>query len=89
MEGFPAKRAIFDEGESSRKKIAVTGPSGSGTLPVPVVKIEPGVNKPIDRAHTDTVLNFLLRLACQVSSNTFNPIKVLENNFTRLTNPRR
>lgn len=43
----------------------------------PVIKQEPGINKPIDRAHTDTVLNFLLRLACQVndtsSQNPANP----------------
>lgn len=51
--------------------MAVAGPSGSGNMPVPVVKTEPGMNKPIDRAHTDTVLNFLLRLACQVSSSIF------------------
>lgn len=38
--------------------------------PTPVIKQEPGVNKPIDRAHTDTVLNFLLRLACQVNDST-------------------
>ncbi|KAG5864322.1 hypothetical protein JTB14_004435 [Gonioctena quinquepunctata] len=68
LENVPLKRPMFDEsGESSRKKIAIAGPSG--TVSVPVIKTEPGVNKPIDRAHTDTVLNFLLRLA-QPSGNS-------------------
>lgn len=62
-----------DELEGQRKRLAVSQPSTS-YLPQPVVKPEPGVNKPIDRAHTDTVLNFLLRLACQVNdSSSQNP----------------
>lgn len=56
-----------DNSESGRKKLAVAGPSGSGTVPVAAVKSEPEMNKPIGRVYTDTVLNFLLRLACQVS----------------------
>lgn len=43
----------------------VAGPSSS-SIPLLVPKTEPGVVKPIDRVHTDAVLNFLLRLACQV-----------------------
>jgi transformation/transcription domain-associated protein len=64
------KRMTFDDQmEGQRKKVAMMQPSTSFG-PVPVVKQEPGVNKPIDRAHTDTVLNFLLRLACQVNDST-------------------
>lgn len=53
-----------ENSESGRKKIVVAGPSGSGTVPV---RTEPEMNKPIGRVYTDAVLNFLLRLACQVS----------------------
>lgn len=61
------KRALCDDySESGRKKVAVAGSSGSGTVPVAVVKTEPEINKPIGRVYTDAVLNFLLRLACQV-----------------------
>ncbi|XP_057664226.1 transcription-associated protein 1 [Diorhabda carinulata] len=71
----PTKRpSIDDSNEISRKKLAVAGPSGSVTA----VKTEPNVNKPIDRAHTDNVLNFLLRLACQINeptpANPANPV---------------
>lgn len=55
-----------DNSESGRKKLAVAGPSGS-TVPVAAVKTEQEMNKPIGRVYTDAVLNFLLRLACQVS----------------------
>ncbi|CAH1110190.1 unnamed protein product [Psylliodes chrysocephalus] len=73
--GSTKRPSIEESGESSRKKLAVPGPSGG---PVAAVKAEPNVNKPIDRAHTDNVLNFLLRLACQVNepapTNPVNPV---------------
>lgn len=56
-----------DYSESGRKKVAVAGPSGSGTVPLAAIKTEPEMNKPIGRVYTDAVLNFLLRLACQVT----------------------
>ncbi|CAG9853589.1 unnamed protein product [Phyllotreta striolata] len=73
-ENVATKRSSTEEnGDSNRKKLAVAGPSG----PVASVKADSNVNKPIDRAHTDNVLNFLLRLACQVnepaSTNPVNP----------------
>lgn len=57
-----------DNSESGRKKMAIASSSGSGTVPVVAVKTEPEINKPIGRVYTDAVLNFLLRLACQVSN---------------------
>lgn len=50
-------------------------PSTSTFSPTVVVKQEPGeskvgIVKHIDKVHTDTVLNFLLRLACQVNDST-------------------
>ncbi|XP_072379030.1 transcription-associated protein 1 [Diabrotica undecimpunctata] len=75
-ENPPVKRPSIEEStESSRKKLAVPGPSNA---PQPAIKTEPSVNKPIDRTHTDNVLNFLLRLACQVNepapTNPMNPV---------------
>ncbi|KAK9874414.1 hypothetical protein WA026_002761 [Henosepilachna vigintioctopunctata] len=57
------KRTFYEEPE--RKKIAISQPSTSfmGSLP----KTDPSASKPIDKTHTDAVLNFLLRLACQVN----------------------
>lgn len=69
---IPAKRPAMDDSiEPQAKRLAlqqpgIAGPS-SGVVPLLVPKTEPGVVKPIDRVHTDSVLNFLLRLACQVS----------------------
>lgn len=53
-----------DGSEQARKKMAVASTSGT-PIAVPVKK-EPSVPDHIDKRHTDTVLNFLLRLACQV-----------------------
>nr|CAH7738958.1 unnamed protein product [Callosobruchus chinensis] len=64
-----SKRPSLDDGESARKKFAIPGPSGS-TIPIPAIKTEPGIKAdmgPIDKQHVETVLNFLLRLACQVN----------------------
>jgi hypothetical protein len=49
----------------SRKRHA--SGTGSSIVPTVIPKAEPGSTEPIERAHADTVLNFLLRLACQVS----------------------
>ncbi|XP_044261128.1 transcription-associated protein 1 [Tribolium madens] len=69
VENVPTKRSNFDDSlENQRKRLAVQ-PSTSYS-PTPVIKQEPGINKPIDRVHIDTVLNFLLRLACQVNDST-------------------
>lgn len=62
-ENFPLKHSIDDAAESQRKRLAVAGPSGTAT-PLQAVKTEPGMSKPIERAFADTVINFLLRLAC-------------------------
>lgn len=53
------------------------GPSGSPS-PVPaggvLSKEEGDINKPIDRAHADAVINFLIKLACQVRVTDFIPL---------------
>lgn len=66
--GVGVKRPIIDDpnlNSESRKRHA----SGTGPNIVPTVtpKVEPSSTEPIERAHADTVLNFLLRLACQVN----------------------
>jgi hypothetical protein len=66
--GVGVKRPSTDDpslNSESRKRHA----SGTGTsiMPTVIPKAEPGSSEPIERAHADTVLNFLLRLACQVS----------------------
>ncbi|GFG36813.1 hypothetical protein Cfor_08647 [Coptotermes formosanus] len=66
--GVGVKRPIVDDpnlNSESRKRHA----SGTGPNIVPTVtpKVEPASAEPIERAHADTVLNFLLRLACQVN----------------------
>jgi transformation/transcription domain-associated protein len=48
---------------------AVATQSSSTSLLV-TPKMEPGATKPIERAHADAILNFLLRLACQVNDAT-------------------
>ncbi|KAI4454767.1 ataxia telangiectasia mutated atm -related [Holotrichia oblita] len=64
IENVPLKRG-FDDIEPQRKRFAVTQPSTSQPIFMP--KTEPGLSKPIDRVHTDMVLNSLLRLACQLN----------------------
>lgn len=56
--------------DSPWKQLAVPGPSGSPSSvgPVGVNKEEFEMNKPIDRVHADAVINFLIKLACQVLS---------------------
>ncbi|XP_023232046.1 transformation/transcription domain-associated protein-like [Centruroides sculpturatus] len=39
----------------------VRNPSGTNVKPVP------DSNRPVDKAHADAVVNFLLRMACQVN----------------------
>lgn len=47
---------------------ATTSSSSPSMLVTP--KVEPTASKPIERIHADAVLNFLLRLACQVNDAT-------------------
>ena len=68
MKASDGVRKSSDEGETPWKRVAVAGTSGG---PSPSVKDELDINKPIDRAHADAVLNFLARLACQVKKHFF------------------
>lgn len=65
--GVGVKRPIVDDpnlnSESRKRHISGTGPN---LMPTVTPKVEPNSTEPIERAHADTVLNFLLRLACQV-----------------------
>ncbi|XP_033222256.1 transformation/transcription domain-associated protein [Belonocnema kinseyi] len=60
----PFKRLSIDD-PTGMKRLATGGMSSP--LPIITPKMEPGSTKPIERAHADAVLNFLLRLACQVN----------------------
>lgn len=59
-------------GEDPAAKRPATGSmmAMSSGQPIIIPKIEPGATKPIERAHADAILNFLLRLACQVNDAT-------------------
>lgn len=65
--GVGVKRPIIDDpnlnSESRKRHASGTGPN---IMPTVTPKVEPVSTEPIERAHADTVLNFLLRLACQV-----------------------
>lgn len=67
------KRPPSDEGPESKRLATQTGQvAGSSASPVPGIvqpKMEPGATKPIERIHADAIVNFLLRLACQVNDN--------------------
>lgn len=66
--GVGVKRPSVDDSNlnSESRKRHASGTS-SNIVPTVIPKVEPGSAEPIERAHADTVLNFLLRLACQVS----------------------
>jgi transformation/transcription domain-associated protein len=66
--GVGVKRPSVDDPNlnSELRKRHASGTS-SNIVPTVIPKVEPGSTEPIERAHADTVLNFLLRLACQVS----------------------
>lgn len=66
-----ASRNSIEE-STEKRKLTIGQPStSSGTTGQPsTIKTEPNASKPIDRMHTDAVLNFLLRLACQVNDPT-------------------
>lgn len=76
LAGVVKRPSTEDLNEANRKRLAlgngstptVAVPTGAeGTSP-PQSTVEPGSTKPIDRQHADAVINFLLRLACQVCS---------------------
>lgn len=67
IENVPIKRTV-DDTEPQRKRFASQQPSTSQPIFMP--KAEPSLSKPIDRMHTDVVLNSLLRLACQLNDAT-------------------
>ncbi|KAF5284945.1 hypothetical protein FQA39_LY16900 [Lamprigera yunnana] len=81
VENIAIKRPPPDEmSEPPQKRMAIQQPGIAGPSGI-VVKPSPSTEsiqtKPIDRIHTDNVLNFLLRLACQVNdvapANSSNP----------------
>lgn len=57
------KRSLNDPSDTDPNKKLAFGEGATAT----VIKMEPNASKPIERVQTDTVLNFLLRLACQVN----------------------
>lgn len=61
------------EDPSGNKRMAVQSAQGVSPIPIVTPRVEPGSLKPIERAHADSVLNFLLRLACQVNDVTNAP----------------
>ncbi|XP_049942725.1 transformation/transcription domain-associated protein [Schistocerca serialis cubense] len=67
--GTPVKRTPVDDPgmnlENPRKRHATM--PGPCMMPALVTKVEPDSTTPIDTVHADAVLNFLLRLACQVN----------------------
>ncbi|XP_025986851.1 transformation/transcription domain-associated protein [Solenopsis invicta] len=62
------KRTIIDD--PSGKRMSAQTAAGNSPVPLILPRMEPGSAKPIERAHADAVLNFLLRLACQVNDVT-------------------
>ena len=72
--GLVKRPSTEDPNEANRKRLALgngSSPSTSvsaGAEATPATTAEPGSTKPIDRQHADAVINFLLRLACQVCS---------------------
>ncbi|XP_060534319.1 transcription-associated protein 1 [Cylas formicarius] len=66
-ESGAVKKSSGDENvEAIRKKMAGVQPGTSGSSQV-AIKAETASGDHIDKRHTDNVLNFLLRLACQVN----------------------
>ncbi|XP_015602005.1 transformation/transcription domain-associated protein [Cephus cinctus] len=63
------KRPIQDD-PAGNKRLATQPVTANTTVPLITPKMEPGATKPIERAHADAILNFLLRLACQVNDAT-------------------
>lgn len=60
------KRPAVDDSDNPRKRQATVTPGNTAT-PSQMPRIEADALTPIDSIHTEAVLNFLLRLACQVS----------------------
>lgn len=69
--GTGVKRGSADDNAEARKKMAI----GDGSSPTSssvngaIQKVE-GSQDPIEKQHCDTVINFLIRLACQVNDAT-------------------
>lgn len=61
------KRPIAEDPSGKRFSSQSTS-SNNNPVPIILPKTESGSTKPIKRAHADSVLNFLIRLACQVSN---------------------
>ncbi|XP_012269997.1 transformation/transcription domain-associated protein isoform X2 [Orussus abietinus] len=68
MTGAPKRPAPDDN--VGTKRLATQAPSTSAAIPSVTPRMEPSATKPIERAHADAILNFLLRLACQVNDAT-------------------
>ncbi|GLH10296.1 Transcription-associated protein 1, partial [Gryllus bimaculatus] len=64
--GVNGKRPSTDESGTNVKKRRSTILSGHSLVPAMVPEVEPDYTTPIDKLHSEAVLNFLLRLACQV-----------------------
>ncbi|XP_049825027.1 transcription-associated protein 1 isoform X2 [Aethina tumida] len=65
----PMKRPASEEGGGPEVKRRMSAQPGTSAAPA-TVKVEPGTENSIEKAHIETVLNFLLRLACQVNDAT-------------------
>lgn len=63
------KRSLGDD-SSGKRLSSQTVPSSNSPVPLILPRIEPGSAKPIERGHANAILNFLLRLACQVNDAT-------------------
>lgn len=64
------KRTLSEDDSRKRFAIGENSPQpGTSTTPGVIAKVE-GASRPIERAHCDTVLNFLFRLACSINDVT-------------------
>ncbi|XP_023247442.1 transformation/transcription domain-associated protein [Copidosoma floridanum] len=62
-DGGPEPKRLAVQSSIGQSPVASTAASPGGVA----TKLELGIGKPIERMHADAVLNFLLRLACQVN----------------------
>lgn len=66
--GTGVKRGHNDDATEARKRMAIS----DGSSPASIQKVE-GSLDPIEKHHCDTVINFLIRLSCQVNDATPTP----------------